>query len=243
MAIVVSCPTCFREYRVRESEDEEQIECTECGTILDVPPPAVPERETNEIDDSTDPYDDGHSDIDSKWSAEGPRPGTQISRHNTRVDDRAVLPGIVLMITGCLGMLSPMANGGLLLAIMIADPNANVQADGQIIGIVFALAQILVGAVIGGLIFFAGNSMRKCGSYGLAMTGAVIAVCTFMLGCPCTPLGLSGIPMACLNMPVGIWALVGPVQYRGQIGIPIAHGVCGSRLAGDEADTASIPGG
>lgn len=112
------------------------------------------------------------------------------------------------MITGCLGMLPPVAFGVFLLAVAIADPNVNQQVEGQIIGIVVALISILMAATIGGLIFVAGNSMRKCGSYGLSLTGAIIAICTFVFGCPCTPLGLSGMAMACFNMPVGIWALV-----------------------------------
>lgn len=117
-------------------------------------------------------------------------------------------PGVALMITGSLSLLMALGNAGIFVVISLTDPNANGEPEGFIVVVVMLLLMTLIGGAIAGLIFAGGNSLRKCGSYGLSMTGAVVAVGSVIFGCPCTPLGLSGMGMACINLPVGIWALV-----------------------------------
>ncbi len=113
-------------------------------------------------------------------------------------------PGIGLIVAGALNILIGLARLVLSLfmgAIMGTMPAASGQdAEIQkIIAMASGTVGIVVGLVVlimGGLTIFAGIKMRKLESYGLCMTGAILALipCTF----PCCVVGL----------PIGIWAIV-----------------------------------
>lgn len=107
---------------------------------------------------------------------------------------RVSAPAIGLMLTGGLSILTTLA----LMAIMavggaatIADPELRDALPG--IGVSMALS--IVALILEAAIVYAGVQMRKLQSWGLSLTGAILA----MLPC---------LPCCLLGLPIGIWAVI-----------------------------------
>jgi hypothetical protein len=204
MPIDVSCPSCSRQYRVRDDAGGKQFRCKDCGEVVTVPAAG----RQGEIGDFHPPAESYVAETPARDSTRS----TPARPHRTpdpyRGADLALPPGIALMITGSLSLLIVLGSAAFIAMAVFMDPNAKPQPDAIALLVGMTAVEILIGGTFCGLIFAGGNSLRKCGSYGLAMTGAVLAVVSLIFGCPCTPLGFSGMGMACLNLPVGIWALI-----------------------------------
>jgi hypothetical protein len=108
-------------------------------------------------------------------------------------------PAIALIVVAVLGFLAQAA-GLLWILLFSAAAASRMQGQPQWANMLtsgpLAIANVIVGILINGIILFGGIKMRKLENYGLAMAASIIA----MIPCnwPCCIIGL----------PIGIWALV-----------------------------------
>jgi len=203
MAIETHCPGCSTKVQVPESLLGKRVKCPKCSQIFVAEDPnaayeEIPEEEErprpNRRPAPVDDYEevDQHEDDDDYE----PRPRR---RRGSRPEAEAAVkaPAIALIVIGGLGLLYALFNliihvagGGNEMAMFGQMKNQNQAAFriGHIVGIgVTFLWGIFV--PVGGVMML---NMR---GYGLAMTGAIIAMLPCNLGC-------------LLGLPFGIWALV-----------------------------------
>jgi hypothetical protein len=109
-------------------------------------------------------------------------------------------PAIGLIVTAIIGILFQIAN--ILMRLLGMGLSGVAAASGEAggfgglmggaIGLVFAIVWLLMG----GVVIFGAIKMKALQSYGLALTGAILAAL------PCTS------PCCFLGLPLGIWAII-----------------------------------
>ncbi|MBO0696821.1 MAG: hypothetical protein J2P46_00365 [Zavarzinella sp.] len=108
-------------------------------------------------------------------------------------------PGVALMVVGWVGVLVSLGIavvGAVLFFAAARRPPRDLSLGAVMVVAGFASAAACVVTAV------AGTRMRHCRNWGLALTAAILAICSFLL------LGLCSV----LTMPFGIWALVVLVQ-------------------------------
>jgi hypothetical protein len=193
MAINVACPSCGRQYSVKDDSAGKRFKCKDCEAVVEVP--AVGSDAAD--DDYGDPYgavDDAGMDMPAPVT--GRRRMSPPSVAAPEVTSRTQIPAICMYVVcgisignsvirlalEAMGMAGPLPQFG----------EAQVQ-----LGHVFVF--VIVGLFIARDLFliYAFSRMHKATDYNIAMAGAVISVIP-CLGSPCCLLGI----------PFGIWALV-----------------------------------
>lgn len=113
-------------------------------------------------------------------------------------------PGIALMIVGWLGVFLGVGGTAAMVAVFafIKPPPAPAMQNEDLFVMVLIVVSGLITAVASAVIAIGGSRMRHCRSYGLALTAAILAICSIVI------LGL----MSIFVLPFGIWALVVLVQ-------------------------------
>ncbi len=190
LTIHVTCHECGEEFALKDTAAGKSFSCKVCGVDLRVP--------GGSDDDDL---------LDEEVATRPRRPSKgRGSGNREAAAGRTFLPAIFLYIVAGLSVLNHAASIGM--AAMghnlnpfmnpDANPNLNPQArQAQKVG-------IMVGGIIGGvfglimdtLVIAGAWSMQSLRRYGLAMTGAIVALV------PCLS------PCLILGMPFGIWALV-----------------------------------
>lgn len=218
MPAVTTCPQCQRQLRVPDEMIGTQVKCPECGTTFaatstsQAPPGPSPDagrysdeppRPSRSRPGGSDDYDRdrGRGGYDDYDRDRGPgRYDSDRGREEALSSVKA--PAICLLITGILGALGDLMN---LVGGIIAQGNPPQGHPGESdfergmregssgpLGLVFAVLFLIAAiVVISGAI-----AMLRGKSYGLAVTGSVVAM--LHLGCLCCLLGI----------PFGIWSLV-----------------------------------
>ena len=202
MPIPVSCPSCGKEYNVKDAAAGKKFKCKDCEAVVDVPAAGG-----GQADEYGDPFGDadpfGDLDFGQPEAAGAPVPRRRSSgkrRSSSGAGDRTKLPAIFLYVVCVLSI------GYSLLSIVaqlagLEPPGggfANQQQQmGEEIGRIIGFVLLFVFLLRDGFIIFAAWQMQSLGSYGIAMTGAILSVIP-CLGSPCCILGI----------PFGIWALV-----------------------------------
>ncbi|MFO0596464.1 MAG: hypothetical protein U0228_14200 [Myxococcaceae bacterium] len=127
-----------------------------------------------------------------------------------QVRDEVNVPGLLLIVLGALTVLSAMF--GLVMTLLlvkdqpdsaplISDPSVPpalkelLRLTSGASGKVFNIFQNLLGAVFGATMVLGGFQMRNLRTWGLALTGAIVA----MMPCSCC---------CVLGLPLGIWSIV-----------------------------------
>lgn len=125
-------------------------------------------------------YDDSRDDYDENYGYVNPR-------------EKVLAPGLALVILGWIGtFFSVLAMGGAVWFGFEGPP-----PDAHIVAIVYLVVGLLM--LASSIVFIlAGNRMRQCRNWGLALAGAIVAMSSIVL------LGLCSVVI----MPFGIWALV-----------------------------------
>lgn len=203
MAINVACPSCGRQYNVKDDAAGKRFKCKDCEAVIEVPGAAGGGDEFGG-DDFGEPYDP-YGNAAEAGGAPAPIPARRRQSSSggaaaSAAAERTKLPAIFMYIvcgisigysvlnltTQALGLQGPMPQFG------PADQQAAMQI-GHTLGLV------LVGLFIIRDIFliYAFSRMQMVTAYGVAFAGAVISVIP-CLGSPCCALGI----------PFGIWALV-----------------------------------
>ena len=103
-------------------------------------------------------------------------------------------PGLALVIVGWIGLLLSLALAGFGLALPylnLVPPPPPILA-----GVYVGLGVLLAAANV--LIILGGSRMRRCRSWGLALTAAILCIASFLLFGPC----------GVVNVAFGIWAMV-----------------------------------
>jgi hypothetical protein len=136
-------------------------------------------------------YRDERDDYDEEFGGRDPRQKLQA-------------PGTALMIVGWLGVLLGVGGAAVMVALIASmpPPPAGAMRNDDIFVMALLIAVGLITVVASALIAIGGARMRQCRSYGLAMTAAILAICSIVV------LGL----MSIVVLPFGIWALVVLVQ-------------------------------
>lgn len=201
MAISVNCPSCARQYSVKEEAAGKKFKCKDCGAVVEVPMGGGGGGDafSDDYGDAYNPYAD---DEDAAGGAPPPmatrRPKKKSGGSRSAAAERTKLPAIFLLIIVCLSFLNHA--GGIVLHFMGINafpmqqaPQNQAEEIGRMVGGV-------VGGVVGlgadALVFFGALSLLRVSSYGMAMTGSILAVI------PCLS------PCCVLGIPFGIWALV-----------------------------------
>lgn len=203
MAISVNCPSCARQYSVKEEAAGKKFKCKDCGAVVEVPDAGGGGGGGAFSDDFGDPYNPYADDEMATGGAGGPppmasrRPKKRSGGSKSAAAERTKLPAIFLLIIVSLSFLNHV--GGIVMHFMgiEAFPMQQANNPGE------EMAQ-MIGGVVGGvvgigadiLVFAGALSLLRVSSYGLAMTGAIVAVI------PCLS------PCCILGIPFGIWALV-----------------------------------
>ena len=198
MAISVNCPSCARQYSVKEEAAGKKFKCKDCGAVVEVPDGGGGGG-GGYSDDFGDPYNPY---ADDEMAGGGGAPPPMASRRPKKrsggsqsyAAERTKLPAILLLIIVCLSFLNHA--GGLVMHFMGVEAFP-VPQQGNNPGQEMAR---MIGGVVGigadALVFVGALSLLRASSYGLAMTGSIIAVI------PCLS------PCCILGIPFGIWALV-----------------------------------
>jgi hypothetical protein len=201
MAISVNCPSCARQYSVKEEAAGKKFKCKDCGAVVQVPDGGAGGGGDAFSEDYGDPYNPYADDEMAAGGAPPPmatrRPKKRSGGSKAAAAERTKLPAIFLMIIVCLSFLNHA--GGIVMHFMgiEAFPMGPAQNEAEEIG-------RMVGGVVGGvvglgadaLVFFGALALLRVSSYGMAMTGSILAVI------PCLS------PCCVLGIPFGIWALV-----------------------------------
>lgn len=202
MAISVSCPSCARQYSVKDEAAGKKFKCKDCGAVVQVPDGGGAGGDAPFSDDFGDPYNPYADDEMAGAGAPPPmatrRPKKKSGGSKSAAAERTKLPAIFLLIIVCLSFLNHAA--GIVMHFMGVEmfpmqqaPQNEAAELGRVIGGV-------VGGVVGlgadALVFLGALSLLRVSSYGLAMTGSILAVI------PCLS------PCCVLGIPFGIWALV-----------------------------------
>jgi hypothetical protein len=197
MAIEFRCIQCQRMLRTADETAGRQAQCPECGSISPVPsssepisPVASPEG-GNPFAAWQPPESQPASDNPYQSPAAPMHP--VLVRADPSAVQRVAGPATALTVTAVLGLIQ----SGVLLVVMLLTASGALGPPGQDADdVVVAIVMIGVSFLGGFLILIGAMKMRKLESYGLAMTGAIVAMIPQLS--PCCPLGL----------PFGIWALV-----------------------------------
>ncbi len=205
MTIEVSCQSCGKQYRVPDDRAGQRFKCKACEAVVAVPSAS---GGGNDPWGQGDPFaglsssgpgyaqDPGYSD---PYSAPAmPAAGQARSRGGKEAaKQKTMLPAIFLCILAGLSILNHA--GGIVLALMGESTNpfapqgvGGGNEEAQMIG---AIAGGILGVVCDILVIVGAYNLQQMKSYGLALTGAIIATIPC---CICIILG----------MPFGIWALV-----------------------------------
>ena len=189
MAISVACPSCGRQYSVKDEAAGKRFKCKDCEAAVDVPEAGAGDEFG--ADDYGDPYG---GDAGAPLAAPAPARRRSSAGHSASAAaaaQRTTLPAIfmyavcgfsiaytILQIVGtAVGVLNPEARGGAFMA-----------------GVYSGFCLFLMRDVF---LIFAFSRMHTLKSYGVAYAGAILSVIP-LLGAPCCVLGI----------PFGIWALV-----------------------------------
>jgi hypothetical protein len=196
MAISVSCPSCARVYNVKHEAAGKKFKCKDCEAVVEVPAGDSSGASAPFADEFGDPYNP-YADDQMAGAPRTVAPGRAI-RHSSgssaTVAARCTAPGIALMVVGALVLMGVLGYVGLSVAVIIANPPPDLPAEAKTFMVAWMVGLTLYISLFAGLVIAGGNALRKQSSYGLAMTGSIIAVI------PCLS--------TCLCLPFGIWALV-----------------------------------
>lgn len=196
MPTIVDCPICNRKLRVPDDLLGQRVKCPTCAQEFTaqvsapapLPPPgfvlpgATPRAPAPAPPRSYAPQ--------SLYDEFGERhPSTSSAR------DAVMAPAVALLVAGIIGLVSM---GGLTVLGTIgwlAEDAANANAE-EVAEFITGVLMFIVAALANAAIIFCAIQMQRLKSYGLALTGAILAV-------------IPGISPCCvLGIPFGIWALV-----------------------------------
>lgn len=196
MPTIVDCPICNRKLRVPDDLLGQRVKCPTCAqeftaqvsALASLPPPgfvlpgAAPRGPA--------PAPPGSYPQQSPYDEFGERrPNTSSAR------DAVIAPAVALLVAGIIGLVSM---GGLTVLGTIgwlAEDAANANAE-EVAEFITGVLMFTVAAGANAAIIFCAIQMQRLKSYGLALTGAILAV-------------IPGISPCCvLGIPFGIWALV-----------------------------------
>jgi predicted Zn finger-like uncharacterized protein len=182
MPVSIKCPQCARGLRVPDELIGRKVKCPGCSTTFTAeagagaaPPP---------------PAEEG--------GYEAPRRSAGSSDAAARVK----APAITMLCFGIFGILLSFCNIGVSVAALAGVTAGPPKGGGQEIDLSamtngpLGLIQGIFGLGVSGLIIFAALKMKNLESYGLAMTGSILAMLPILSPC------------CCLGLPFGIWALV-----------------------------------
>ncbi len=110
------------------------------------------------------------------------------------MEQKTNLPGIFLMIAGVIATLAALA--GIPINIMNFQQNPDMQQMGPGVGIAIAVGAGVIGLITGVIIILAGVKLRGLSSYGLVMTGTILALIPCCNSC------------CVLAVPAGVYALI-----------------------------------
>jgi hypothetical protein len=201
MAINVACPSCGRQYNVKDEAAGKRFKCKDCESVVDVP--AAGAGDDFGGDDYGEPYDP----YGGAPSGDAPPPAAPARRRKSSsgagaaaVTARTMPPAIFMYIicgmSICYGVFNTVANA---LGLQGDLPNFGGPQDeaAQKIGQVIGAAMVFLFIFRDLFLIYAFSRMHVAKSYGIAYAGAVISVIP-CLGSPCCALGI----------PFGIWSLV-----------------------------------
>lgn len=133
-----------------------------------------------------------------------PLPAATSPGNRDSAKDQLNGPGIGLIVTGALNILFGLGRAALSLFFSAAmtgvaspsGPDAEFQKLIMMASGTMGIVLGALGAICGAVTLFGGIKMRNLESYGLCMTGAILALL------PCTS------PCCLVGLPIGIWAIV-----------------------------------
>lgn len=119
----------------------------------------------------------------------------------TPAKDQVTGPAIGLIVTAILGFISTIAGIVLnLVGFQMGMNQPGLDPEVQKFVSMFSGAMGIISAILGlavsGIVLFGALKMKKCESYGWAMTASILAI----IPCSC--------PTCLIGLPIGIWALV-----------------------------------
>jgi predicted Zn finger-like uncharacterized protein len=205
MPVIIDCPSCGRQLRVPDSLIGKRVKCTGCetnftateeGASQEAPPPPRPAPRSREPPPDPEPEDN------ERWEEEDEeRPRRR--RRRRRADSTApyvLPPAICLLVIALLGLLASTFN---VVYALTAQPPQPVPNQPEFFrqmqqGAVGPKAAILQGTfvVVNLVIVLSAIQMMRRQTYGLALTGSILAMIN--IGTLCCLLGL----------PVGIWSVI-----------------------------------
>jgi hypothetical protein len=205
MAISVSCPSCARQYSVKDEAAGKKFRCKDCGAVVQVPDGGGGGGDEAFSDDYGDPYNPYADDEMAGGGAAPPpmatrRPKRRSGASRAAAAERTKLPAIFLLIVVSLSFLYHVVNLGFYLAgaqpMMLPQAQNPAEELGQkigmavggVLGFVFVIADLVV--------LWSAICLLRARSYGMALTGSILAVI------PCLS------PCCFLGIPFGIWSLV-----------------------------------
>ncbi len=198
MAIEVTCPACGRQYNVKDEAAGKKFKCKDCGEAVSVPAGAGGSAAADDFGDPYNPYAEEDFGAGEAPPIASRRPGKK-SRSSSAAAQRTNLPAIFLYVVCGLSIAYITLN--LITTAMgfqAQFPGMN-QPPPEIMNVSKAIAYVIMVIFIlrDCFIIYAARQLQSLQSYGIAMTGAILAVI------PCI-----GSPCCLLGVPFGIWALV-----------------------------------
>jgi len=198
MAISVTCHSCGREYSVKDEAAGKKFKCKDCGEVVDVPGASGSDSVEDDLGGPYDPYADGLDAGGAPPPVAARRPNRKRGGSKAAAGDRLKLPAIFMIIVVCLSFVYNFLNlAANLLGFGQDNPfMAQQQQLDPSAQLAFAIAWFVFCLVANSLVLIGSISMLRVGSYGLAMTAAIVSVI------PCAS------PCCIFGIPFGIWALV-----------------------------------
>lgn len=212
MPSLINCPSCHRQLQVPDQFIGQKVQCPGCGTMFltvvstqPVSPPAATEGEPPPVAPSSASGTEGSHEVFSIGPPLRPKSGVADSAESPpgSLTGRVLPPAMGLLVVGLLGFFFSLfllaiapkaANAPNPMPGMIPDENWDQMQElergpvGKAIRGLFALISLLIMA--------AGMQMMRLKSWGLAVTGSILAMVNFQGAC------------CCLGLPVGVWALI-----------------------------------
>jgi hypothetical protein len=209
MPIEFRCSQCGKLLRTGDDTAGKQAQCPACGTVSTVPTPVAPPEAVPEPPAppspfaTTSPWGEspsspfaarGQADAENPYQAP-PEYAPAEAFPGAFAQERVSAPATGLIVVGAIGLVLQIIGTAFQAVVLFAGVGGG-GAQGEALAVGAAqVAGGLLGIGLSILVIYAGTRMKNLENYGLAMTGAIVAMI------PCFPCCL-------LGLPFGIWAIV-----------------------------------
>lgn len=198
MAINVACPSCGRQYSVKDDSAGKRFKCKDCEAVIEVPAGGGGDAGGDEFGEPYDP--NGVPEGDMPAPVTGRRRMSGAATAAPEVTSRTKLPAICMYVVCALSIIAFLIDlGGRIMGQNgpvpgFIPPEQQAAFRGGNVGFMFFDVFCMFREIF---LIYAFSRMHKGVAYNIAMAGAIISVIP-CLGSPCCILGI----------PFGIWALV-----------------------------------